>query len=115
MTSNGGVEIEIIRDPRPHFVLDKTPLCKRNLGSFLVNSHWEGDPMPVTYQFCWRKATECQRLADLEPAQSAARAFFIHSRDSWIVIANRLTVLGETQVATHEEAWDAIIFGQVAA
>jgi hypothetical protein len=87
----------------------------RNLRRFVVNSHWEEDPMPVTYQFCWRKATECQRLADLEPAHSAARAFFIHSRDSWIVIANRLTVLGETQVATHEEAWDAIIFGQVAA
>jgi hypothetical protein len=85
----------------------ETPVC-------FVNSHWEGDPMPVTYQFCWRKATECQRLADLEPAQSAARAFFIHSRDSWIVLANRLTVLGETHVATHEEAWDAIIFGQVA-
>jgi hypothetical protein len=71
--------------------------------------------MPMTSEFCWRKATECQRLAELEPAQSAAQAFFIHSRDSWIAIANRLTVLGETQVATHEEAWDAIIFRRVAA
>lgn len=66
--------------------------------------------MPMTSEFCWCKATECQRLAELQPAQNATQAFFIHSRDSWITIANRLTVLGETQVATHEEAWDAIIF-----
>ena len=65
--------------------------------------------MPVTYEFCWIKAKECQRLSEIEPAQDAARAFFIHSRDTWITIANRLTVLGETQVAHHEEAWDAII------
>ncbi len=71
--------------------------------------------MPMTHEFCWRKAEQCHRLSELEPAQSAAWAFFIHSRDSWIAIANRLTVLGETQVATHEEAWDAIIFGQAAA
>jgi hypothetical protein len=69
----------------------------------------------MTSEFCWRKATECQRLAELEPVQSVTQAFFIHSRDSWITIANRLTVLGETQVATHEEAWDAIIFRRVAA
>jgi hypothetical protein len=71
--------------------------------------------MPITYEFCWRKAEECHRLSELESPPSAARAFFIHSRDSWIIIANRLTVLGETQVATHEEAWDAIIFRQIAA
>lgn len=71
--------------------------------------------MPMTSEFCWRKAEECQRLAELQPTQSAAQVFFIHSRDSWIAIANRLTVLGETQVATHEEAWDAIIFRQIAA
>jgi hypothetical protein len=69
----------------------------------------------MTSEFCWCKAKECQRLAELEPAQSATQAFFIHSRDSWITIANRLTVLGEAQVATHEEAWDAIIFRRIAA
>jgi hypothetical protein len=71
--------------------------------------------MPLTSEFCWHKAEECHHLAELQPTQSAARSFFFHSRDSWIAIANRLTVLGETQVTTHEEAWDAIIFRQVAA
>jgi hypothetical protein len=71
--------------------------------------------MPLTSEFCWHKAEECQRLAELEPAHRLTRAFFVRSRDSWIAIANRLTVLGETQVATHEEAWDAIIFRQSAA
>jgi hypothetical protein len=66
--------------------------------------------MPMTNEVCWHKAAECQLLAKLEPERSATRAFFIHSRDSWSAIANRLTVLGETQVATHEEVWDAIIF-----
>ena len=72
-------------------------------------------PMPVTSEFCWRKAEQCQRLSELGPAQSAAREFFIHSRESWIAIANRLTVLGDPHAAHHEEAWDAIISGQVAA
>ena len=71
--------------------------------------------MSITSEFCWRKAEQCQRLSELEPAQSAAREFFIHSRDSWIAIANRLTVLGEMKAVHHEEAWDAIISGQVAA
>lgn len=71
--------------------------------------------MPVTYEFCWRKATECQRLAELQPARSPAGSFFRHSRDSWIAVANDLTVLGDAKVATHEEVWDAIMSRRAAA
>lgn len=68
--------------------------------------------MPITCETCWRKAEECHRLSELEADQSAARTFFIHSRDSWIALANRLTVLGETQAVDPEEAWDAILCGR---
>ena len=71
--------------------------------------------MAVTSGFWWRKAEQWHRLSELEPEQSAARVFFIHSRDSWIAIANRLAAFGEMQVVHHEETWDAIISGEVAA
>ena len=72
--------------------------------------------MAVTSGFWWRKAEQWHRLSELEPEQSAARVFFIHSRGiSGIAIANRLAAFGEMQVVHHEETLDAIISGEVAA
>jgi hypothetical protein len=62
--------------------------------------------MRITSEFCWRKATECHRLGEMN---AAAQEFFVKSRDSWIGIANRLAIVGDATVTHHEEAWDAII------
>jgi hypothetical protein len=68
--------------------------------------------MPMTSDFCWRKAEQCHRLSALEADLSATKAFFVHSRESWIALANDLTALGEIRIVTHEDAWDTLIAGR---
>ena len=65
--------------------------------------------MTITSQFCWHKASECQRLAKM--SGGAQVQFFVKSRESWITIANHLVIVGNKPVA-HEEAWHAILAAQ---
>jgi hypothetical protein len=66
--------------------------------------------MKITIAFCWRKASECERLAHVAQNENT-RDFFLKSRDSWIAVANRLNALDAEYVreVRHDEVWDDLL------
>ncbi len=66
--------------------------------------------MKITIAFCWRKASECERLAHVAQNENT-EAFFLKSRDSWISVANRLGALDAEFVreVRHDEVWDDLL------
>ena len=66
--------------------------------------------MKITIAFCWRKASECERLAHVAQNENT-KDFFLKSRDSWIAVANRLNALDAEYVreVRHDEVWDDLL------
>jgi hypothetical protein len=66
--------------------------------------------MKITIAFCWRKASECERLAHVAQDQNT-EDFFLKSRDSWIAVGNRLSALDAEFVreVRHDEVWDDLL------
>ena len=62
--------------------------------------------MPITSEFCWRKAIECHRLTEFG---GSPKQFFQHSRNAWIMLANHLMVVADGEPVRHEVAWDALM------